>query len=184
MARSATSMIAVLLWVAAMPVAAQQRPVTESEPDAEDVVTTPLTDLNLKKGEIPELLQRAVDQPYDLGGLANCRALKAEVARLDALLGDDYDLSAGSKGHLTAGDVGKFAVGSLIPFRGLIREVSGASAEARKLENAIRAGMARRGFLKGVGQARGCGWPARPASAADIARVEQERAQAERQKDD
>ncbi|QKG70626.1 hypothetical protein [Erythrobacter mangrovi] len=184
MAKSVSYVAAVLLWSAAGPVWAQQAPVTEAEPDAEDVVSTPLTDLNLKKGEIPELLQHAVDQPYDLNGLSGCRALIAEVGRLDALLGDDYDLSAGSKGRLTAGDVGKFAVGSLIPFRSLIREVSGASSEQRKLQNAIRAGMARRGFLKGVGHARGCAWPARPANEADVRRIEAERAAAERREDD
>lgn len=180
MAKTASYAAAALLWLSAGPLWAQQAPVTQTEPDAEDVVSTPLTDLNLKKGEIPELLQLAVDKPYDLSGLSGCRALIAEVGRLDALLGDDYDLSAGSKGRLSAGDVGKFAVGSLIPFRSLIREVSGASSEQRKLQNAIRAGMARRGFLKGIGHARGCGWPARPATEADARRIEAERAAVER----
>jgi len=35
---------------------------------------------------------------------------------------------------------------------------------------AVHSGLARLGFLKGVGLARGCAYPARPASQRDIAR--------------
>jgi hypothetical protein len=55
-------------------------------------------------------------------------------------------------------------VSSLIPFRGLIRELSGANAQDRAIQAAIQAGLARRGFLKGVGAVRRCGYPASPAS--------------------
>lgn len=151
---------------------AQDRPITDRRPDAEDVVTTPLTDLNLKQGEIPELLNRAVAEPYDLSGLETCGALIAEVERFDIMLGDDFDLPAEDRDGLSAGTVGKMAVGALIPFRGLIREVSGARRQEEKLETAIRAGLARRGFLKGVGARRGCAYPARPAREADIARIQ------------
>lgn len=154
-----------------VPAWGQDRPVTDQRPDARDVVITPLTDLNLKKGEIPELLARAVDRPYDLEGLGSCSALIAEVERFDMLLGDDFDLPEEELGRLSAASVGKMAVGSLIPFRGLIREVSGARKQQQKLETAIRAGLARRGFLKGIGAQRGCAYPARPAREADIARI-------------
>lgn len=150
---------------------AQDRPITQQRPDAKDVVTTPLTDLNLRKGEIPPMLERAVEQPYDLTGLGSCSALIVEVERFDIMLGDDFDLPEQEMGGLSAGSVGKMAVGSLIPFRGLIREISGARKEQQKLETAIRAGLTRRGFLKGVGAQRGCAYPARPARAADRARI-------------
>ena len=47
-------------------------------------------------------------------------------------------------------------VNSLIPFRGVVREVSGAAAADRRLTAATQAGFARRGFLRGVHQTRGC----------------------------
>ncbi len=44
---------------------------------------------------------------------------------------------------------------SLIPFRGLVREVSGAGPAERRLNAAIDAGIARRGFLRGLQRAEG-----------------------------
>ena len=58
--------------------------------------------------------------------------------------------------------VAKGLVGSIIPFRGLVREVSGAAGDQRKAEAAVRAGLARRAYLKGLGQGKGCKYPARP----------------------
>ncbi len=144
------------------------KPVTESNVSAADVATTPLSDLNLRKGEIPALLLSAQDRPYDMAGLTRCSQLSGAVNNLDTILGEDIDITD-PEGGISAGKVAQSAVGSLIPFRGLIREVSGANAQDRKLQLAIRAGMARRAFLKGVGMQRGCPYPARPASAQIVA---------------
>ena len=70
----------------------QEKRVTDSEPDAVDVAATPVTDLNLRKDEIPQILIDAQSRPYDLSGLPSCGPLIAEVERLDVLLGDDFDL--------------------------------------------------------------------------------------------
>lgn len=140
-----------------------ETPVTESDVSAGDVATTPLSDLNLKKGEIPVLLIAAQDRPYDLTGMTRCSGLTSAVSNLDVILGEDIDITD-PDGSTSAGKVAQSAVGSLIPFRGLIREVSGANSQDRKLQLAIRAGMARRAFLKGVGLQRGCAYPARPAT--------------------
>lgn len=163
---------AALVPVAGMPVAGAQtvqpptappsRPVTQSNPSAQDVAETPLTDLNVKKGVEPEVLKRAVANPYGLGGLKSCPAIIREVGLLNSVLGDDVDIAGPGKRHTTAGHVAQSVVGSFIPFRGVIREVSGASAEERRMQALIRAGMARRGFLKGIGMTRGCHYPARP----------------------
>lgn len=139
------------------------KPVTDSDVNAGDVATTPLSDLGLKKGEIPTLLIAAQTRPYDLTGMTRCSALTASVGQFDAILGEDIDITD-PEGGTSAGKVAQSAVGSLIPFRGLIREVSGANSQDRKLQLAIRAGMARRAFLKGVGLQRGCAYPARPAT--------------------
>ena len=71
-------------------------------------------------------------------------------------------------------------VGSFIPFRGLIREISGANEQERKLQLAIYAGSTRRSFLKGVGYQRGCPWPARPATPAMLAEIASRNAAKER----
>ena len=153
----------------AAPLAAEpdkpDKPVTEREPSAVDVVATPVTDLNLRKGEIPPVLLAAQDDPYGLSGMRRCADLAAEITRLDAVLGEDFDTAAAEKRKISPGKVAQSVVGSFIPFRGLIREISGANEEQRKLQYAIYNGSARRAFLKGVGLQRGCPLPSRPATA-------------------
>jgi hypothetical protein len=50
------------------------------------------------------------------------------------------------------------AIGGVIglPFRGVIRTLSGADYRERVLADAILSGIARRAFLKGAGRAAGC----------------------------
>lgn len=144
------------------------RPVTQRNVTAVDVAATPATDLNLRKNEIPALLTTAEDQPYALGGLGACRRLSAAVSDLDAVLGNDIDLPS-PDGRMSPGRVAQAAIRGMIPFGGLIREISGASGHDRKMQAAILAGVARRSFLKGVGQARGCTYPARSATPAVVA---------------
>jgi len=50
-------------------------------------------------------------------------------------------------------------VNTLLPFRGIVREVSGAAPAERKLAAAVGAGFARRGYLRGLHQARRCSTP-------------------------
>lgn len=138
--------------------------VTDRDPGAVDVVKTPVTDLNIDKQEIPELLIEAQRQPYDLTGLKSCQKIAAAIQELDELLGPDMDLPQEERDRISAGRVAKTVVGSLIPFRGLVREVSGANQHERRVRAAIQAGMARRGFLKGVGESHKCKYPARSAS--------------------
>ena len=95
----------------------------------------------------------------------------SEVSALDEVLGPDLDLPEEERARISAGRMAKTVVGSFIPFRGLIREVSGANDHDRRIRAAIQAGLARRGFLKGAGQAKGCAYPARPASPQVIAAV-------------
>ena len=48
-------------------------------------------------------------------------------------------------------------------FRGILREITGAADHERQFQAAIMAGMVRRGYLKGLGEARDCPYPSRPA---------------------
>lgn len=67
---------------------------------------------------------------------------------------------AGEKDENKAGKLaeagGKTIINTIIPFRGLVREITGAAAARRRLNDAVDAGLARRGFLRGVQMAKGC----------------------------
>jgi hypothetical protein len=131
-------------------------------------VTSPLTDLNLSKAEIPELLSQAASAPYAYAVDASCPQLVEQVTALDAVLGADVDAppATGDKPGMLergAGQVGNASVSaikssaeSVVPFRSWVRKLSGADAHERRVEAAIRAGSLRRAFLKGVAKARGC----------------------------
>lgn len=147
------------------------KPVTNREPTAVDVVATPAEDLNLKKNDIPPILSIAEQDPYGLPLGPRCPAITAEIEKLNAALGDDIDVAQAKDRKISAGKVAQSVVGSFIPFRGVIRQLSGASEQERRLQSAINAGTARRGFLKGVGLQRGCAYPARPATAQVLARI-------------
>ncbi len=116
--------------------------------------------------EVPQKLLDIQDDPYSLQGLNRCAAIIAEVRELNVVLGPDVnetvDKSLAKKREETAARVAGSAVGSIIPFGGLIGEVTGANAERRRYNKAVYAGTVRRGFLKGVGLQKGCKAPARP----------------------
>ncbi|QIQ85914.1 hypothetical protein [Erythrobacter sp.] len=155
----APAALALMGVCAAAPAQAQ---VAKPDADVEDIARTPLEDLNIDGSEIPAVLVEAAEAPYAREELTDCNAIVAEIARIDTVLGPDYDYLGRPEGGLKPGRVAKGLVGSLIPFRGILREVTGAAGEKRALVYAITAGMVRRGFLKGLGMGRGCDYPARP----------------------
>ena len=116
--------------------------------------------------EVPQKLKDIQADPYSLRGLSRCAAIIAEVRELNAVLGPDVneqvDKSLAKKREQTAARVAGSAIGSIIPFGGIIGEVTGANAERRRYNEAVYAGTVRRGFLKGVGLQKGCKAPARP----------------------
>ncbi|NBC88130.1 MAG: hypothetical protein GVX90_01295, partial [Alphaproteobacteria bacterium] len=131
-----------LLASAATPAEAQ---VAKPDPDVEDIARTPLQDLNLDRDEIPPVLVEAAEDPYAHETMGDCNAIVAEIARIDRVLGHDYDFLGRPEGGLKPGKVAKGLVGSLIPFRGIVREVTGAAGDRRRLVYAITAAMTRRG---------------------------------------
>ena len=161
----------------AVPALAQDR----TEPDKNtgdmmgDAVTQPLSDLNLKKKGVPPLLLEIKDNPYDIKGIRTCRQIIAEVKRLDEVMGDDFDRievnSRDKKRKTGAAEVTRGLISSLIPFRALIREVSGARSSDNEYREAIYAGVVRRSYLKGLGTARRCRAPGRPLTAMESAQA-------------
>lgn len=145
----------------------------------EDVVMSPLSDVNLHKKKVPTVLEAALADPYDLTGIQTCAGFATVIESLDAALGDDIDVARektdDEKMGNSAGTIVKSVIGSFIPFRGIIREISGANAQQRAWERALYAGSVRRAFLKGMGQSKGCAYPARPATPQVIAMLDAQR---------
>tara|TARA_R110000772_G_scaffold82239_2_gene174517 strand:+ start:663 stop:1208 length:546 start_codon:yes stop_codon:yes gene_type:complete len=127
---------------------------------AENAVMQPVKDVNMRKDPIPPKLIAIQDHPYDLENMRGCRALGFEIGQLDAVLGPDINqienVSAAEKREAGASRIAGSIIGGLIPFRGIVREISGANAAERRFLSAIAAGNARRSFLKGVAVTKGC----------------------------
>lgn len=126
---------------------------------AQEIVTQPARDVGAQRTEIPPLLEQAAADPYDLAGLRTCAQLSAAIVDLNGVLGPDLDAppeEGGSDAGRVATAGGRAVINSIIPFRGLVREISGAAEQQRRLTAAIDAGFARRGFLRGVHRTRNC----------------------------
>lgn len=125
-------------------------------------VQQPMRDLSLIRDQAAPALQRAVAEPYDKDEVKTCAQVIHELAELDNVLGPD--LKPGDKpgagisiGGL-AGDLVSGAIG--LPFRSVIRQMTGAEQRDRELRAAVLAGMVRRGFLKGRLTEMSCDAPA------------------------
>ena len=134
----------------------------------------PLRDLNLMHDQVPPILVRAYARPYDATGLETCPAIAEQVRQLDLALGPDVDIPLGatpekdmfSKGASFAADAAldaaKAATTGVIPLRSWVRRFSGANRAEQQAKAVALAGSVRRGYLKAIGQAKGCDWPAAP----------------------
>ncbi len=143
-----------------------QRPTPGPDKDVGDVATQPLSDVNLKRKDVPPELTAIMANPYDLTGLRKCRQIIAAVRELHGVLGPDADeaddMSRDEKRKQSALTMAGGMIGSLIPFRFLVREISGANKAEQEYRAAIYAGVMRRSFLKGYGKARRCLPPGSP----------------------
>jgi len=138
---------------------------------------SPLRDLNLSREEIPPVLA-AIKSPYDPPEDVSCSQITLMLADLDAALGPDWDTEDPDERLRTekladeASDVALDTIASeassLIPFRSLVRRASGAYAYQKKYNQAFKIGAQRRAYLKGIGLAQGCPYPARPKIIAPI----------------
>lgn len=136
------------------------------------VVGQPFRDFNMIRSKIPPVLREAMDDAYARPA-AGCASIEAEMKRLDIALGPDLDqpVSTDHPGVLTRGsgaaknasfDAMRSAEQDYIPFDGFIRMLSGADRHDHLVLAAIQAGAIRRGYLKGLGEMRGCTPPSVP----------------------
>jgi hypothetical protein len=126
---------------------------------AENIVRQPVKDVGLMRENPPEVLKDAQRAPYSLAGIKRCQDIRRAIGELDVVLGPDVD-AVDEKGDALperlAEAGAKSIVNSLIPFRGIVREATGAAEADRKFRMMVAAGMARRGFLKGIAKERNC----------------------------
>jgi len=123
------------------------------------IAAQPVHDVDASRTKIPPVLEAAMGDPYGLVGARTCAQIARAISALTDALGPDFS-SGPAKSENRAGKLaeagGKTVVNAIIPFRGLVREISGAAPAQRRLNQAIDAGYARRGFLRGLQSARGC----------------------------
>lgn len=136
--------------------------------EARSIAEQPLNDLNVMQGDIPANLVAIENAPYAPPG--DCASIDAEIDGLNLVLGPDLDtvplheqgpiISRKTVGDAALNAVRDAAVG-WIPFRGVIRTVSGAERHARRVRDAILAGTVRRAYLKGYRARLDCAPPPR-----------------------
>lgn len=161
--------LGIILALAGM--ASCETAVNKTQAGLPEAAMSPLTDLNLRRAEVPALLE-AIKSPYEPIPVVTCKAIAASVTDLTNILGQDFDAAPAPEASLSeqagagAASVTLGAVSStmsdFIPFRSIVREATGASAHERKLRAAYERGVARRSYLKGVGAHLGCAPPAAP----------------------
>ena len=129
---------------------------TEDASDVQDALATPVGDLNIAQQEIPEYLA-LMDDPYNPVP-ENCTLLLEQLDKLNDLLGADLDVPVSDEElrNQRALNATSATAGGFIPFRGIVRALSGASEHDRKVRDAYERGLIRRAFLKGISGEIGC----------------------------
>jgi hypothetical protein len=134
-----------------------------------NAATAPLHDLNVTRQSIPPVLLAAITDPYQRPTPLSCAEIVRRIAVLDVALGADFDEPDTPQNPSLTQKNGKIALAlahgaaeSLLPFAGFVRTLSGAQKHDQQVIEAITAGSVRRGYLKGLGEARRCPRPATP----------------------
>jgi hypothetical protein len=141
-------------------------------------VEAPFHDANLVRTKIPDVLRLATLAPYARPTPASCMQIASDVQDLDDVLGDDLDIpippdpSLAAKRGRQTGELMVTAMrdaeADFIPFRGWVRLLDGAELHDKHVRAAVYAGRVRRAYLKGLGEAIGCRFPAEPKGASPL----------------
>lgn len=128
---------------------------------------TPLEDLGLRKRKIPGILTTLMQDPYALPANYSCEAVKSEMADLTLIIGPDIDskpqaaLSAQEEYLEKGGNLLQDAVVGFVrsqtdflPFRSILRRLTGANSHEKAVAQALQAGTLRRAYLRGLADAR------------------------------
>ncbi len=147
-------MVPLLCACATRPTEAERAP--PPSPQAEVGTTSGDTGLGLAGAETPEALKTIAHAPYALSDPLSCAALAQEITALDRLLGPDLDMPAPDDRRDLAGRLAMGVVRGAIPYRWALRWMTQAGRKDRELQRAILAGVARRGYVKGLRRGINC----------------------------
>lgn len=134
---------------------------------AMSAVVSPFEDIGLVKAPISEKLEKIAENPYTMPKSLRCDKLRKEIAELDELVGPDDSMPVGvldnidekstreyvDKGADIAKNRAVDTVRShvdIIPYRSVVRAVSGADKHSRMAAYSLQSGKLRRAFLKGL----------------------------------
>jgi hypothetical protein len=155
--------IALAVTAAAMAQPASEKPQSDLDKvgnTMENIGTKPLKDLNIIQTKVDPGIERIMAEPYSMKGLRTCADYKAAITRITEVLGPDVDSPEFKKKDKTPAEqalsLGESAAGSLVPFSGVIRRLSGAEAKQNYAKAAVYAGSVRRAYIKGTARAKGC----------------------------
>jgi hypothetical protein len=136
--------------------------------------SSPLRDINMLRTKIPQVLLDSLADPYARPYPMSCKEIEAVLIPLNEALGPDMDqpkptkadrgLIADSREFVTDEAMREIvgAAQDIIPYRSWVRKLTGAERHDKLVRSAITAGGIRRGYLKGIGLAKGCKPPAAP----------------------
>lgn len=143
--------VVVSLCAALAACASQPMPPPNRGADMGRAIQQPIRDLSLIRDRAPDVLLRALADPYAADHAGACTEVIHEIAALDDALGPDLKPGGEKKSLVSADSLAADLVGGAVglPFRGVVRQITGAEKNDRALKNAVLAGMVRRGYLKG-----------------------------------
>jgi hypothetical protein len=124
------------------------------------------TGTGLTGGEIPPLLKQIQADPYRPPAQPACQTVPSEIHEISKVIGPDFN--SPTMPQTREEDYKERGAGvarSLIPYGGAFRAVSGADKKDKALREAVAAGVARRGFLRGISLNMTCNAPPPPAAA-------------------
>lgn len=128
--------------------------------NVQSAMTSPVNDIGLDDIEIPEYLV-SMTNPY-ANTPSSCAAIKVDLAKLNDLLGSDLDIPEDEavRREQKALNATSSTIGSvLIPFRGVVRAISGAASNERDARQAYERGLVRRAYIKGMARQMKCSLP-------------------------
>lgn len=133
---------------------------------ASTIASQPFRDLNLIRSEIPPALAQITD-PYATSPVIECAWINYQLNELNQVLPPD-EIRAASVDERTNSEKSSDAVNeatnsavstaasSVMPARGIVRRLSGASRNEKAYNDAVERGKIRRGYLRGLARASRC----------------------------
>lgn len=157
---TAAPVLAAALLLGGCASTAERPRLARAESTVAEAASQPLKDLSLVREAPAAVLEAALADPYRAPEPRTCTGVAEEIVALQGALGPDFDEPGyqESQKRDVAQELASGAVKDLVglPYRGIIRRVTGADERDRQRQRATLAGHVRRGYLKGLAASMGC----------------------------